>query len=236
MQTCERTSDEWLRSVQEEFRYGRLCKDMHAFLLHGEPTLLPGSVIGNAVKCGNNKCKLRAEQMASDEGASDMHRATLAQETLAMECKRCRDERLKRVLVARSDEDPRFQSAKFAVAPAVFPNDDLKYEVNMLRAQAHASKSGTGIMYCPAKDTPTADALRVRSDLASQKVSWLNRHDRESGDLYGMLPLIEGMPVAMTDHIDRNSDKRILRGRVGYVHSWVLADEEKSVFENEKRF
>ena len=67
-----------------------------------------------------------------------------------------------------------------------FPDHDLKYEVNKLRAQAHASKSGTGIMYCPAKDTPTADALRVRSDLASQKVSWLIRHDRESGDLYGM--------------------------------------------------
>ena len=117
----------------------------------------------------------------------------------------------------------------------MFTNDDLKYEVNKLRAEGYASKSGTGIMYCPAKDTPTADALRVRSDLASQKVSWLNRHDRESGDLYGMLPLIEGMPVAMTDHIDRNSDKRILRGRVGYVHSWVLADEEKSVFENGKR-
>ena len=58
------------------------------------------------------------------------------------------------------------------------------------------------------------------------------RHDRESGDLYGMLPLIKGMPVAMTDHIDRNIDKRILRGRVVYVHSWVLADEEKRVFEN----
>ena len=111
-----------------------------------------------------------------------------------MEGKRCRDERLERVLVARSDEDPRSQSEKFAVAPAVFPNRDLKYEVNNLRAQAHASKSGTGIMYCPAKDTPTADALRVRSDLASQKVSRLNRHDRESGDLYGMLPLIEPFP------------------------------------------
>ena len=117
----------------------------------------------------------------------------------------------------------------------LLPNHDLKYEVNKLRAQGYASKSGTGIMYCPAKDTPTADALRVRSDLASQKVSWLNRHDRESGDLYGMPPLIEGMPVAMTDHIDRNSDKRIIRGRVGYVHSWVLADDEKSVFENGKR-
>ena len=30
--TCERTADEWLRSVQEEFRYGSLTKDIHALL------------------------------------------------------------------------------------------------------------------------------------------------------------------------------------------------------------
>ena len=35
LQTCERTSDEWLRSVQEEFRYGRLSKDTRAFCCTG---------------------------------------------------------------------------------------------------------------------------------------------------------------------------------------------------------
>ena len=43
------------------------------------------------------------------------------------------------------------------------------------------------------------------------------------------------MPVAMTDHIDRSIDKRILRGRVGYVHSWVMDEAETSHFENGKR-
>ena len=90
-------------------------------------------------------------------------------------------------------------------------------------------------MYCPAKDTPTQDALRIRPDLPTQKLQWLKRHDRESGDLYGMLPLIKGMPVAVTDRIDRRIEKRILRGRAGYVHSWVLADDEKSSFKNGKR-
>ena len=89
-------------------------------------------------------------------------------------------------------------------------------------------------MYCPAKDTPSNEALRVRPDLPAQKLQWLKRHDRESGDLYGCSPLIKGMPVAMTDHIDRSVDKRILRGRVGHVHSWVLADEEASIFQNSK--
>ena len=90
-------------------------------------------------------------------------------------------------------------------------------------------------MYCPAKDSPSTEALRMKPDLPVQKLSWLSRHDRESGDLYGILPLIKNMPVAMSGHIDRSEDKRILRGRVGWIDSWVLADDEQSVFENGKR-
>ncbi len=62
---------------------------------------------------------------------------------------------------------------------------------------------------------------------SAEKLSWLQRHDKESGDLYGILPLIHGMPVALTDHIDRNPEKQLLRGKIGYVHSWVLHAEEK---------
>ena len=66
-------------------------------------------------------------------------------------------------------------------------------------------------------------------------MEWLNRHDRESGDLYGLLPLMKGMPVAMTDHIDRCIDTRILKGRVGHAHSWVLDKDATSTFNNGKQ-
>ena len=105
-------------------------------------------------------------------------------------------------------------------APAVFPNSDVKYEVNKKRALGYANKMKTGGMYCTAKDSPSHEALRIRPDLPAQKIAWLSRHDRESGDLYGILPLIKGMPVTMSDHIDRSEDKRLLRGRVGWVDSW----------------
>ena len=65
----------------------------------------------------------------------------------------------------------------------MFANHDIKYEVNKLRAQTHAQQQKEGITYCPAKDTPSTEALRVRPDPPAQQVSWLNRHDRESGDL-----------------------------------------------------
>ena len=117
----------------------------------------------------------------------------------------------------------------------MFPTNDSKYDVNKKRSLNFAASQNQGIMYCIAQDKPSAQALRERPDLPERKLEFLSRHDRASGDLYGILPLIKGMPVAMTDHIDRSIDKRILRGRVGHVHSWVLHDEEKSSFQNGKR-
>ena len=114
-------------------------------------------------------------------------------------------------------------------------NCDIKYDVDKLRAQYFASSNDTGILCCSAKDRPSLDALRARSDLPSQKLEWLNRHDRESGDLYGVLPLMKGMPVSMAIRIDRHMDQRILKGRLGSVHSWVLAEDESSTFQHRKR-
>ena len=39
--------------------------------------------------------------------------------------------------------------------------------------------------------------------------TWLNRHDRESRYLHGVVRFIQGMPVAMVDHIYRCADKRM---------------------------
>ena len=104
-----------------------------------------------------------------------------------------------------------------------------------MRAQSLASLTNTGINYCAAKDYPTLGALRARPDLPTKKLECLKRHDRESGDLYGVLPLMKGMPVAMTGHIDRSIDKRILKGRVGHMHSWALDKDETSTFTNGRR-
>ena len=104
-----------------------------------------------------------------------------------------------------------------------------------MRAQSFASSTNTGILYCAAKDHPSIDALRARPDLPTEHFEWLNRREHERGDLYGVLPLMKGMPVAMTDHIDRSIDTRILKGRVGHVHSWLLAKDETSTFKHGTR-
>ena len=49
--------------------------------------------------------------------------------------------------------------------------------------------------------------------------------------MYGTIPLVESLAVALTDHIDRSPSKALLRGRRGYIHSWVLHENETSRFE-----
>ena len=49
-----------------------------------------------------------------------------------------------------------------------------------------------------------------------------------------MLPLVLGMPMALTDHIDRNPDKQLLRGKIGILHSWVLEDGDNIEYCNGK--
>ena len=88
------------------------------------------------------------------------------------------------------------------MVPAVSPNDDPGYEVHRLRAQEYVANTCTCIVSCSVKDTPGLQTRSVRPSLAAQDIRWLNLHDRESGDLYGVLPLVNGMPVALLEHID----------------------------------
>ena len=227
---CERTKDEWLRSVQDEFRRGQLTAETHAFL-HGKITMQPGSVIDGNVSCNRKLCQRRSAQASKMK----MFCKAFAELTVATECRICRMERSQRQLVANIPTDPRFHNDVFRDATAVFANNDITYEANKLRAQKYALRQRQGIIYCPAKDILSTKAMRLHPDLSALKVSWLNRHDSESGGLHGMLPLMKGMPVAVNKNINRSYDIRILKGRVGYIHSWILDPSDMSQYEDSIR-
>ena len=71
---CERTDDEWLQEVQNEFRNGRLSVNNHAFL-HGESTTVPGSRVGCKATCGNPACQ-KLGQASPHESASNVRKRT----------------------------------------------------------------------------------------------------------------------------------------------------------------
>ena len=132
-------------------------------------------------------------------------------------------------------DDGRLQEPTFVNAPAIFPNNDIKFFVNKQRARIFAVTTGQLITWSQAQDNPSSAVLSDNPDVGRAKLQWLQRHDRDCGSLYGMLPLIVGMPVALTDHLDRNPKKNLLKGRVGYIDSWVESEKEVSAFDHEKR-
>ena len=64
-----------------------------------------------------------------------------------MECEDCKKDRASRILVAKDEHDSRFKAEQFLTAPAVFPTNDSKYDVNKKRSLDYAASQNTGIMY-----------------------------------------------------------------------------------------
>ena len=204
---CERTSDHWLASVQEELRYGTLSRDTHAFL-HGQPTTKPGSWCNGGLTCGNRTC-FRL-----------LHSHATPQQILKDECARCADERVSRRLVATAPDDPRFGET-FQSAISIFSTNDLKYRVNKARAIQWAVAASVPLHYAVARDMASSTVLQEKADVQRSKIEWLQRHDQECGGLYGLLPICLSLPVRATDHLDRR--RGILKGCKGKIVGWSAA-------------
>ena len=148
---------------------------------------MPGSRENNNVACGNAACRNLATAFL-DEPLINFSRKrklqTDAQQILAQECHVCKKERASKCRVAQDADS--FRDIKFRTATAIFANNDVKYDANKSRAQKYANDNNLAVTYASAKDTPSLEALREKPGLAADKLAWLQRHDRESGDLYGM--------------------------------------------------
>ena len=220
LQRPERCKDVWYNEVLDECRQGDMSQDSCNFL-HGLPTTVPGSWTRSGASCLKAGCQRLAGK------PWDVIRGE--------ECVVCQTERSSKQLVATGPDDPRFASDIFTSAPLIVPNNDIKFHTNKTRAQEFAVKTAQQIVWAQAKDVPSAEVLKATPCDASAKLKWLNRHDRESGDLYGMLPLVRDMPVVLTDHLDRNPEENLLRGSRGRLHSWKLHDDEASVYHENHR-
>ena len=136
-------------------------------------------------------------------------------------CKLSAKERASRKRVIDSPMDPRLQEAKFREAPVIVANNDARYQINKDKARAYSQATGAPLKWSVASDKASTEALQAQDCSKEAKRKWLQYHDRRTGDLCGLLPLAIGMPVALTDHVDRSPDKLLLRGTRGHVHSWV---------------
>ena len=85
----------------------------------------------------------------------------------------------------------------------IVSNNDVRAEINKHRAQAFAAKRGLQLLWNFAQDQIPLELLATDPHLAQRKVEFLQRHDRECGDLPGLVPLALGMPMLLSDRIDR---------------------------------
>ena len=212
-----RCTDLWWNSVLDEFRFLRLTSDTHSFL-HGRATSVPGSWLGDAATCGNPAC-----QKLPNVWKGMPHQWDTKQ---AMECKICQQDRVSRCRVNLATVGVG-DDANWEFAPRAVPNNDLRYELNKLQARRFARKHKVQLLWVPAIDRVGVEALRTDPSLPGKKMQWLGRHDRQCGDLHGMLPLALGMPLVLMKHLDRSEAVQMLKGTRVAVHSIHLHPDDE---------
>ena len=199
-------------------------------MIGGKVELSDGSVFenpqrtdrkGNAVTeetvlCGNRKCQVMIGKLPAEV------------ETQEARCSRCRGHRAQRCVFATDRADARYREDRFRRAVVVTQCNNNRCHIATKRALAGARERKVPVRIAVAHDEAKADALTQlsRRVLLEKKRTWLRYHDRRCGNLCGLLPLAEGMEVALTQHIERRSGKGLLRGRRGTIVGWQCDPRE----------
>ena len=217
--------------VLEEFRVMDVTANTHAFL-HGLETTVPGSYLKGQLLCGNMNCRDLEQkwQLLKQKGAS-------WEQCRSLECAVCSLERQSRcrVLQERAPSayvlgdapvDAALALEGFKEAPCIVPNNDTRTEINKARSRRFAAEREEQLQWCMAEDIISAKALQIEPELGRRKVEFLRRTDKSCGDLSGIVPLVKQMPVFLTQHVDRDPERNLLKGRRGFVEDWILDKEE----------
>ena len=149
-------------------------------------------------------------------------------EMQALECTACQEERRERARVSMSDDDPRFQQQPFEAAPYIHPHNVPKYYALQLRACEYAKQRRLCVNWVVAHDKPLhQDDQALSADaLDKKRKRWLGYHDQKTSGIMGLFPLIQGLPIRLSDTVNR--DLKLCRHRRGVVTDWTLHDDEAS--------
>ena len=203
-----RTTDKWLQVVLDADRHGEETWEMYCFT-NGFPTRNPGSWLPgvDAPTCGTASCATLSKEMWPlmwERGQGTMDNWERRKE---LECHVCSAERQRRCCVLRAgndaDED-RFLADPFAAAPYVHPFRHPSYHATQLRALVFAKTAQKRLLWVTAYDKVVSNNLDVPQQREEQrKERWLEFHDRKTGGLPGLLPLVLDMPMRFTESVSK---------------------------------
>ena len=111
----------------------------------------------------------------------------------------------------------------FSGAPALYSFNVPRYFSTNLRAREFAKQENVQMTWCYATDVPLHPGDReLKTDALNEKrFAWLRRHDQDTGHIPSIYALAVGMPVRLTENVDRA--RQLFRGRKGFFHGWTLA-------------
>ena len=234
--TSNRTRDPWLAAFLRECREGRQSWTMYCFI-HGYPTRYPGSWLPVAsedraytLQCGQDAC-----YKLGDETWPEMNtHECIWQDMQLLECDICAESRAVRRRVLTQDDITagRHRENAYVRAPYIVPFNMPRYHAMQLRAIEMANAEKKQILWAIAFDKPKAgDIMQLPPDqLAARRIRWLQRHDKATGGIMGLFPLVRDMPVYFTDTVDRSL--RIFKFTKGHLVNWRLDALDRIAFEN----
>ena len=225
-------SDPWLKCVLEADRFGRESWEMYCFS-HGYPTRNVGSWLPDRAlpACGNGRCAALATK---DWPAMWREAGNFVENWMqrkGMECDHCKKERVRRRVVLQQEDEvdmERFQSPPFSTAPYVHPFRHPSYFATHVRALHMAKVENRRLSWCVAFDKPKGGSLQGGTmEAEKRKERWLELHDRNTGGIPGLLPLVLDMPVRFSDAVDKDARVQgVFKHTRGILRGWDLDETE----------
>lgn len=226
-----RCPDPWFNAVLGQCRRGDISAEAY-HLLNGFPSAAPvglssmGSPPGCTClgACRKDGYYIPWVQLFLEQGRSGA-------ELLDGECSVCKETRLqrKRVLDLAALPTERLSKPPFDRAPALYSYNVPRYYTLLQRSRAFAKSNSMRLSWSFAKDTPMhrEDRDLTPEQLDEKRKRWLHLHDQHTSHIASHVPLVKGLPVRLTDSVDRS--RALFRGRRGVIVGWVSHAMEESV-------
>ena len=130
----------------------------------------------------------------------------------------------RRVLRREELQSSELRQPPFDSAPLLTSYNVPRFRAVLLRAQQFAATHKRALYWAAAHDRPlaAADLQLDEPSLRQKRLRWLNRHDQETSHLASLLPLVVGLPVRLTEKVDKKL--RLFKGKRGHISSWTLAE------------
>ena len=230
-----RSKDTWLNEVLAQDRLGAESFTIYCFS-HGFPTTKVGTWMPDTgiPSCGNAACRRLQEGEWAEDFKAGLPWATRQRK----ECSLCSRERDRRCIVLGNGgkSDVAATMEKFVEAPYIHPYNQPRYHAQICRAVNLAKATGQKVLYCLAEDWPltAAEENLGMEQIGQMQQKWLERHDRDTAGIMGILPLVMHCVYRLSDHKDieggamKNSRARLVGWELDATEEARIRDLEEN--------